>query len=158
MTFDASALLNQTVEGPMATQVKPIPEGEYMARIGSEEDDVKIESFAGTKDPSKTYYRLTLMWEIIDENLKAALERDKITVRDQFLLDVDPISGQLKTGPDDNVSLGQRREAVGMNDGSPFSIPMFRGKGPAMLRIRHRANDKDPQIKYAEVARVVKLG
>ena len=158
MTFDATAFMNQTVEGPMATFVAPPPEGEFMARVGSEEDDVKIDTFAGKKDPSRTFVRMTLVWDIIDENLKAQLQRDKIRVRDQFFLDIDPITGQLKNGPEDNVSLGQRREAVGLNDGSPFSIPMFRGRGPAMLRIRHRANDKDPQIKYAEVARVVKLG
>ena len=83
------------------------------------------------------------------------LGRDEITVRDQFLLDVNA-DGQLDTGPDRNVYLGSRREAVGLNDGA-FSPAQFRGAGPALIRVTHRSNDKDPSIKYAEVSRVVPL-
>lgn len=158
MTFDASALLNQAVEGPMATYVAPPPEGEFMARVDDGEDAVKIDQFPGKKDPSKTYTRITLIWDIIDENLKAAMERDKITVRDQFFLDLDPITGQLKAGKEDNVALGQRREALNLNGSGSFSLANLRGAGPCMVKITHRADDRDPQRKYAEIARVVKLG
>lgn len=157
MTFDASAFLNQTVEGPMATNIAPPPEGEYLARVGAEEDDVKVEAFPGKKDPSKTFYRVTLVWDIIDEALKAKLERDTIRVRDQFFLDVDSTTGVIKTGPDDNVALGQRREALNMNDGTAFALGSLRGKGPAIIRIKHRADENDPQRKYAEIARVVRM-
>lgn len=152
--FDANAFLNQTVDGPMATYLPPPPEGEYLARIGSEPDDVKIDSVPGKKDPSKTYVRLTLMWDIIDEALKATLGRDRIRVRDGFLLDTE--NGQLKSGPDDNTALGSRREAVGLNDGT-FNISMLRGAGPAMIRLSHRADPNDPQRKYTEVSRVASL-
>lgn len=158
MTFDATAFMNQTVEGPMATFVAPPPEGEFMARVGSEEDDVKIDTFAGKKDPSRTFVRMTLIWDIIDENLKAQLQRDKIRVRDQFFLDIDPITGQLKNGPEDNVSLGQRREALGLNGVGAFSPSMLRGAGPAMVKIVHRPDDRDPTRKYAEIGRCARLG
>lgn len=154
--FDADAFMNQTVEGPMATYLPPPPEGEYMARIGTEADDLKIESIQGKKDPTKTYVRLTLMWEIIDEALKAALGRDKIRVRDGFLVDVDPMTGLLKTGPEDNTALGSRRDALNLNDGS-FNIGMLRGAGPCMVRISHRADPNDPVRKYAEISRTAKM-
>lgn len=152
--FDIDAFMNQTVEGPMATYVQPVPEGEYLARVGSEANDVKVEGIQGKKDPTKTYVRLTLFWDIIDEALKATLGRDKIRVRDQFLLDTE--DGQIKTGPEDNVSLGQRRAGVGLNDGN-FAIGMLRGAGPAMIRITHRADGNDPTRKYAEVSRVAPM-
>lgn len=154
MSFDVDAFLNQTVDGPMPTYMAPPPEGEYLARIGDGADDVKVESIQGKKDPSKTYIKITMMWDIIDEALKASLGRDKIRVRDSFLIDTE--SGLLKTGPDDNVTLGSRRAAVGLNTGT-FNINMFRGAGPAMVRVAHRADDRDPERKYAEIARAVAM-
>ncbi len=158
MTFDATAFMNQTVDAPMATYVAPPPEGECLARVGSEEDDVKIESFPGKKDPSKTYVRVTLMWDVVDEAYKALAGRETIRIRDQFLLDIDDVTNQIKTGPEDNVALGQRREALGLNTSMGFSLSQLRGAGPAMIRIKHRADDRDPQRKYAEIGRVVKMG
>ena len=86
------------------------------------------------------------------------LQRDKIRVRDQFFLDIDPITGQLKNGPEDNVSLGQRREALGLNGVGAFSPSMLRGAGPAMVKIVHRPDDRDPTRKYAEIGRCARLG
>ena len=155
MTFNAEDFLSQSVEGPMSTRIAPVPEGEYEATIGSEQNDVSVEMIQGRKDPAKQYPRLTLLWKIRNQPINQELGRDEITVRDQFLLDVNA-DGQLDTGPDRNVYLGSRREAVGLNDGA-FSPAQFRGAGPALIRVTHRSNDKDPSIKYAEVSRVVPL-
>ena len=151
--FDLNAFLDQTIDTPMATRMQLVPEGEYLARVGGEPDDIKVESIQGRKDPSKQYVRLTLMWDIIDENLRTHLGRDKIRVRDQFLVDTDQITGQLKTGKEDNISLGQRRAALGLNEGV-FSISMFRNAGPALIKITHRPNQDDPSRPYPEVSRV----
>ena len=150
--FNAEDFLNQTTAEPMATSFQLIPEGEYLARLGTEPDDIKVESVQGKKDPSKTYVRLTLQWDILDENLKQALGRDRIRIRDQFLIDVDSTTGLLEFGPDRNISLGQRRAALKLNDGT-FSLAMFRGAGPAMIRV-----GRDSTGKYAEVSRVVAIG
>ena len=151
--FDVNAFLDQTVEGPMPTRIAPIPEGEYRARVGGELDDVRVEVVNGKKDPTKQYIRLILMWDNIDENLRAHLGRDKIRVRDQFLIDVDQTTGLLKTGKEDNVSLGMRRQALGLNEGT-FSLSMFRNAGPAIIKVTQRADGDNPEIKYAEVSRV----
>lgn len=155
MTFDAEAFLSQSVSGPMSTSLPIVPEGEYRASVGMEADDVKIEMIQGRKDPTKTYPRLTLFWKITGESVNQDLGRDSITVRDQFLLDTDS-SGQLDTAEGRNVSLGQRRAALGLNDG-PFALANFRGAGPALIRVTHRSNPNDPSVKYAEVSRVVAL-
>lgn len=157
MTFDASSFLNQTVEGAMSTRLSPVPEGEYMARIGTEENSVEVESVQGKKDPTKTFIRLTLQWEILDDNLKQTLGRETIRVRDQFLLDVDPVTGLLSTDKEKNVALGRRREALGLNDGT-FNLGQLRGAGPVMIQVKHTPNEKDPESPYAEVYRVAKLG
>lgn len=155
MTFNAEDFMSQTVSGPMSTSLPLVPEGEYRATIGVEADDVKLELIQGKKDPTKTYPRLTLLWKITGENVNQSLARETITVRDQFLLDTTD-SGQLDTGEGRNVSLGQRRAAVNLNDG-PFSLQNFRGAGPALIRVTHRSNPNDPSVKYAEVSRVVAL-
>lgn len=155
MTFDAEAFLSQSVSGPMSTALRQVPEGEYRASIGMEADDVKIEMIQGKKDPTKTYPRLTLLWKITNEAVNSELERETITVRDQFLLDMDS-NGLLDTAEGRNVALGQRRAALGLNDGA-FALSNFRGAGPALIRVTHRSNPNDPSVKYAEVSRVVAL-
>jgi hypothetical protein len=153
--FDLDAFMSTTIDSPMATYNPPAPEGEVLARVGDAQDDLKVESIQGKKDPTKTYVKITMMWDVIDEAYKLAAGRDKIRVRDSFLLDTE--NGQLKTGPEANVALGSRRAALGLNDGS-FNINMLRGAGPAMIRISHRADPNDNSRKYAEVSRVAPLG
>jgi len=157
MTFNAEDFLSQSVDAPMATRMTVVPEGEYQAFIGNEADDVAVMAIQGRKDPTKTYPRLTFLWKITGQPINQELEREVITVRDQFLLDIDENTGQLATSGDRNVSLGARREAVGLNDGA-FALSQFRGAGPALIRVTHRSDPRDPSIKYAEVSLVVKLG
>jgi hypothetical protein len=156
--FDAASFMEQTYDDANATNFTPVPEGEYQARIGTEENDVSVAAFQGTKDPTKTYIRLTLMWEIIDEALKAQMDRDTVRVRDQFILDIDESTGGLAFGADKNVALGQRREALGLNDpGQPFSFAMFRGAGPAIIRITQRSDKDNPDRKYNDVKSVTAM-
>lgn len=154
--FDPEALLNVQTDYIMPTFLPPVPEGEYSARIGDGPDDVTVESFKGKKDPTKTYYQATLQWYILDEGVKQQLGRESVRVRQRFFIDLDPATGAFLEGQDKNVALGAAREAVGLNQGA-FSLAMFKGQGPALIRVTQRADEKDPKIKYAEVSRVVKL-
>jgi len=156
MTFDAEALLNQTTETVMPTHLPPVPEGEYAARIGDGPDDVTVEGFKGKKDTTKTFYRATVVWYILDEGLKSQLGRDSVRVRQRFFVDLDSNTGAFLEGADKNVQLGALREAVGLNQGT-FSLARLRGAGPALVRIIQTADEKDPAIKYSEVSRVTKL-
>lgn len=154
--FNPDDFLNQQTEESMQDIFVPIPEGEYTAMVGDGQDDVKFDTFNAKDDPSRQFYRLTLWWIILDDNLKAQLNRQVLRVRDQFLVDVK--DGKLATGPDTNVRLGARRTALGLNEpGQAFSLNMLRGKGPARIKVIHEPNPKEPREKFASVGRVVAL-
>jgi hypothetical protein len=155
--FNAESFLEQTTGAAMATSMTVCPEGEYLARIGDEPDAVTATSIQGKKDPTKTYVQVTVLWEILDENLKATLKRTSIKVRDRFFVDIDPVTKLLAVGPDVNVTLGARREALGLNSDAPFSIGMMRGKGPAMVKVVNTTDERDKTRKYAEIARATRL-
>lgn len=153
MTFNADEFLSQTTDAAMQDKMVLVPEGEFIAAIGDGPNDLNAETFQGTKDPTKTFVRLTIFWNILDEQVKKTLGRESVRVRQQFILDME--DGRLGTGPDQNVRLGAIRTALGLNSpGMAFSIGMLRGKGPARVKVKHRPDEKDNSIKYAEVTRV----
>lgn len=128
-----------------------VPEGEYLAAIGDGPNDLQVESIQGKKDPTKSYPRLTLFYYIIDEALKAKLQKESIRVRQQFLLDME--EGRLAFGTDQNVRLGQIRGALGLNaPGQAFSLAMLRGRGPVLVKVKQRLGDDG--TKYSEVTAV----
>lgn len=162
MSFSATDFMNEVAaEGGFDTSIKPVPEGDQLARVSSDPSDLRLYAQRGSKDPTKVYAKLTIVWDIIDENLKAAMGRERLTVRDDFFLDADVTvddqmnitSFKLHTGPDKNVALGARRAALGMNEGA-FKFSMFIGAGPAIIRVKHRSDANDSERKYAEVSRV----
>jgi hypothetical protein len=143
--------MNETATNPLDTQVEGCREGEYQMVA----DSVDFEAIQGKKDPSKTYPRLTIQWNILDEAEKARLGRDKVTCRQQFLLDVNE-SGRLDWGKGRNVRLGQIFDAMGMNDGTG-SIGRIMGGPMVRGRVVVNSNPNDPERKYSEVVRVAKL-
>lgn len=154
--FNAEDFLSQQTNEAMQDGRIPIPEGEYTATVGDGPDDLKFEPIAGKKDPTKTFYNLTLWWIIHDDNLKAKLGRDVLRVRDRFFVDIK--DGKLASGPEMNVDLGNRRQALGLNTpGQPFALGMLRGKGPCKIRVKQRANPDDPKEKFSEVARAAPM-
>jgi hypothetical protein len=59
-------------------------------------------------------------------------------------------------GKGKNVSLGRLREATGLNEkGRPFGFRMLVGQ-MARVRVKHRPDNKNPEIVYAEVDAVTK--
>jgi hypothetical protein len=153
---DFSALLNQNVDAPMSTQMKAVPEGEYLARI----EDFKLDSIpvkkgerAGTDLPM-----LRITWSILDEGLLNSLEREKVTVRQDMFLDIDPLTGGLDTTEGKNTRLGQLRLALGQNDpGKTWNLAHLRGAGPAYIKVSIRSDEKDPERKFNDVVRVAPL-
>lgn len=153
--FNAEDFLNQTTDAVMQDKWTEVPAGEYLAKIGDGPNDVTVEGIQGKKDPTKTYPRLTIYYYIIDETLKAKLQKESIRVRQQFLLDMDE-NGKLAAGPDINVRLGQIRAALDLNNpGMAFSLGMIRGRGPVRVKVNQRTGD-DGQ-KYSEVTAVAKV-
>lgn len=149
-SFDPNTFLHQTFDETNDTKRMPVPVGEYLAIC--EKVDVKPWS---SKDGSSSGVKLEAVWDIQDEAAKSLLARDKVTCRQQIMLDLTD-GGQLDMGKGKNIGLGRLREATGLNTpGQPFSFAMFQGQ-MAKIFVGHRPDPKDPEILYDEVNRVAK--
>ena len=155
MPFDADKFLQTTVTGPTSTAVLVCPEGEYRAIVDDGEKAITARSFPG-KDGKPDSHQMSVLFSILDDSAKAAVKRDKCLVPYSCWLDTTD-SGDLDWSEGRNVSIGRLRKALNQNDGA-WNPLMMKGKGPVMVKVSHRADPKDPAIKYAEVTRVVAIG
>jgi hypothetical protein len=151
--FDPNTFLDITTEGANSTVSVPVPAGEYIAFI----EDIKARAWTSKDDPTKAGMALDIIWNIDDAGVKQLLERDKVTVKQGIMLDVTE-EGGLDMGKGKNVTLGRLREATGLNNaGQPFGFKMLPGKA-ARIKVEHRVDPKNPEIIYAEVKAVAKVG
>ena len=119
--FDPQALENAEISEPMSTKVPLVPDGQYQAVVE------KTEIRGITTKAGDERVILTVTWEVLSEDVRVALERDKVTVRQDVWLDLDE-DGQLSTQEAKNVDLGRLRAALDQNaDGAPWSIKRLIG-------------------------------
>lgn len=161
--FDPDTFMQQTIDAPLETEYVMVPPGEYVATIDDFSSDAFEQiSFDYKKGPRAgtpgVMTKLTLPFVIQDETVKTEMQRDKVVVTKQLILDLDD-SGGLDFGKNKNVELGRIRSAVGQNDGQPWSIAKLRGAGPVMVKIVHTAFDRrdGTKGKRTEVDRVVRI-
>jgi hypothetical protein len=161
--FDPDLFLQQTVDKPLETEFTLVPTGEYLAAIDDfDKDAMEQIDFTYKKGDRAgqpgTMYKLTLPFVINDDKVKQELDRDKVTISKQLILDLDD-NGKLSEGKNKNVELGRIRDAVGQNDGSPWSIAQLRGAGPLMVRVTHVEFERrdGSRGKRAEIDRVAKV-
>lgn len=149
-TFDPSILESQTFTESNSTFTIPVPIGEYQMII----DSYKLRTWS-SKDGSKSGVALDIQWSVEDPNVKALLERDKVTVKQGIMLDMTDAGG-LDFGKGKNVSLGRLREALNINSpGQPFSFTMLPGR-MAKGKVSHRPDDRNPGQVFAEVEAVAR--
>jgi hypothetical protein len=147
-TFDPNAFMQQSVEGEMSTQRVPVPVGEYLAAIGTDEKAVVFRQAQGKKDPSKYYTFLDITFTILDPNLAAELGKDTVTCRWSTIIDLTP-SGSISSADGANIGLGRLRAALGQNvPGKAWSPAHLLGAGPCKVKIKHRI---DGDSTYDEV-------
>lgn len=145
--FDPDSFLNEQVEGALSTSFEPIPEGEFLAVIGSEEKSIQV------RQTAKGSTILDVTWELQDAELSTQLGRDKLTVRQSLFLDLTP-EGTLDRGKGKNVQLGKLRAALNQNDPNrPWTFGHLKGAGPAMIRVTQRPSD-DESVIYNDVKAV----
>lgn len=151
-TFDPNTFLDMTIQDANSTVATPVPVGEYVAFI----EKVDARGWKKKDDPSNAGMALDVFWNIDDANVKALLERDKVTVKQGIMLDLTEAGG-LDMGKGKNVGLGRLREATDLNQpGQPFGFRMLEGRA-AKIVVSHRVDDKNPEVIYAEVKAVAKL-
>lgn len=144
-SFDASSLLLAEVQTEdFATSRTLIPEGEPMYKIG------KPKITSGEKD-GKTWARLTLPLDCIDQSVLSELGVEKIGARYEFFLDLNE-NGTLASGINQNVALGQAFEAAGLY-GETASIAQFEGRS-VLGRTKIKVGESGNQ--YNEVSKLAK--
>lgn len=163
--FDPNTFMQETIDAPLETEFRLIPEAEYQAMIGDfdgnafEQIDFTFPASSKRAGQQGTMRKFSCPFVISnDPRIMAELGRDTATAFANITLDVDA-AGKLESGPNKNVRLGQIREAVGQNTPGPWQFSSLRGAGPVMIRVVHRSyqrKDGSPG-KNAEVDRVVPI-
>jgi hypothetical protein len=153
--FDPDTFMEQSVDGPMDTQVKQVPEGEYRAIIDDFDVEKAFRTFTSNKN-GKDYTVFSPPFVIQDDAVAADLGRDKVSVFHKGMFIDFNDAGGIDTSSGKNVDLGKLRDAVGQNKG-PWKFTMLKGAGPVMVKVAHDTDKDDPSKKYARVVRVVKI-
>ena len=151
--FDVNAFMNETFDaGQLDTQIIPVPEGEHMAQIGTDEKDVNVRTGVSQKN-NRAWMMLELNCYLTDPNLAAQLKRENPRVRYSFMLDLNN-DGKLDLGPQRNVNLGKLRDAVGQNKPGAWSFAMLRGQ-PIKVKVKQKKSE-DGESTYSEVVGVTR--
>jgi hypothetical protein len=147
--FNPDKFLESTTTDASSTSRNPVPEGEYKATV----DDLEVRNVE-TKRGERQILRI--LWEIHDDEAKAATGLDRVIVRQDLWLDLNDRGG-LDTGKGKNVSLGRVREALGQNTpGEAWNPGMLKGAGPALLVVIERPDHASDAI-YNDVKSVGRL-
>lgn len=146
-TFDPDAFLNTEYQEAAATKLEPVPEGEYQAQI----DNVTAKQIT-TKEGDERIV-MEIIWNILDDDVKAQLGMDKVTVKQGLFLDLSE-EGSIDMSKGKNVRLGRLREALGQNkDGKPWSPGKMIGES-AFVQVTQRPDKADPEVIYNDIGKV----
>lgn len=148
--FNPEEFLNGTVEAGFSTKRPLVPEAEYLMQLAEGKIGLDVKA-AETKNGTR--YILSLNWELLSEEAKAATGMDKPRVKQDIWLDLDE-HGRLKRDKTDNIQLGQLLSGLGLNSGT-FSWPQVRNVGVCKGKVvLGKPNDKGEQ--FNEVRSIVK--
>lgn len=143
MGVDTQSFLNTQQTGALETEYPVVPEGEYLARVGTTDKALELRSFPiqNGERAGQTAYQLSITYELDDADLQKEFGYAP-KVRGSIWLDfADEESGVLKMGKGANVQLGRLRQALGQNDeAEPWSPPMMMGQ-PLYVTVKHREYD-----------------
>lgn len=158
MPFDPSVFLNQKVSGPLSTSVKACPEGEFMGIVSSDENWLtfhEIEMKKGDRAGQTTYQAIVLV-EVVNEDVRQALGRQKVLVPYKMWLDTVYGTMILDKTEGKNVALGRLRKALDQNEVDDWSWGMLKGAGPINIWVKQRSDETNPEDKFAEIRKVAK--
>lgn len=162
--FDPDLFMQQTIDQPMETERTLVPAGEYQMNIDDFDSKVfQTFDFEYKQGPNAgqpgSFTKFNCPCVINDDKVKALFKRDKVLAFKPITLDFNP-DGSLAFGVNQNVELGQLRQAVGQNaPGTPWLPAHLRGAGPFMGRVEHKdVTRKDgSKVTVAEVTRVARI-
>ena len=148
--FDVQSFLDSSTTEANSTVSTPVPEGEFTAIV----DKVDARPWTSKKDSTKSGVTLDITWLIDDQSVKEALGREKVSVRQGIMLDLNEAGTGLDMGKGKNVQLGKLRQATGLNNpGQAFAFSMLTGR-MAKVVVKQRVDEDDPEKIYSEVKAV----
>jgi hypothetical protein len=143
MSFDLDTFMNSVTNEAGSTVLEPVPVGEYPATV----DDLK------PRNTKTGRLILDVIWNIEDDDLRAQLHRERVTVRQSVFIDTTP-AGAIDFTKGKNVQLNRVREALGQNkEGEAWSPMQLRGAGPARITVSQRIDDDTGNV-YNDVKQV----
>ena len=104
--FDAQEFLNTTVDTAHDTTMIPVPENMSGEGYQGVAGKVECRQWVKKDDPSVSGIALDILWEIMDEDVKTAVARDKVTVKQGIMLDITE-AGALDLAKGKNIGLGK---------------------------------------------------
>lgn len=160
MSFDADAFMQQTVDGPLETEYKLVPTGEYQNVYIADYDSKAFNLREGTSDRTNKPYSFlsfSVPFKISnDPRVMAETGRDEALVYKEITVDRDA-NGGIDRGPNKNVELGRLFEAAGLNSAN---TPMsgLRGTGPFVIAVVHESGKRKDgsEWKQARVSKVTR--
>lgn len=148
-TFDPDSFLNSEYAESTSTKIIPVPVGEYLAQVD------KVTAKAITTGAGEERIIMSVLWNVLDDGVKAELGMEKVMVRQDIFLDMTE-EGAIDMSKGKNRQLGLLREAVGQNkDGKPWSPQKLAGTS-ATIVVDHRVDKNDPEVVYSEVKKIAK--
>ena len=151
--FNPDDFKGSTTTEQGSTTIVPCPIGEWVAKV----DKVDFRQAQGKKNPNETYTFCDITYDVDNDEVRRLCDREKVTVRQSMIVDVTADGKGLDMGKGKNVGLNRVRDAVGQNvAGAPWAPSMLEGK-IVKVRVKHRPDENDSSIQYAEVAAVGKL-
>lgn len=147
-TFDVSEFLGSAApSGGMSTEIAQPSEGTYKLQITTPDRWTGKVLDSNDGGPARKIVRI--LFEVLDDAVRAQLEREHVYVPKDFWLDFDE-TGQLSTSKGKNVDLGRLRTALGQNTDPSWTMAKLADQ-LVLGRVGLRADKKDPSRKYAEV-------
>jgi hypothetical protein len=148
--FDPNSFLQTEYKGTIDTEYHNCPPGEYIAQI--KKLDLRQVTF---KKIEGSGVGIDIQWELLDDEVKKAMNMEQPQVRQSFLLDLIEGRNQLDLGPNRNMKLKNIIKALDLNSGK-FALNQLM-HGTAYVKVGQRPDDDDPEIIYSEVTRVTGL-
>lgn len=158
MAFDPSKF-SQPITGAMSTEYEIVPEGDFTLMVGDYDEATWFRSQTFTNDDGTTRdaVSVSIPMEILDDNVRAKMGRERVFSRYQFFLDMDA-EGNIDFTQGKNVKLGRLRQVLDQNDPSlAWSFPLLAGKGPFKGHNKVTSSKKNPEQKFAEISRVTTM-
>ncbi len=160
--FDANTFLETTQKGGLDTAfVLPDP-GDYPAQVTDKPVPRSGIIGEGKGRAGEPWASVDIQWEIMDDSVRTKLNMERVLVRQSLMLDLIPNTGlngvppQLDLGTNKNMRLKRLLDATGLNKQKQWSLGSLQFQ-QGLIKVEHRDDPNDSDIKYAEVVRVSSL-